>query len=837
MKFMKKLIGVATAAAIGASMTTSMLVGGSVASAADMTAIELVEDMGLGWNLGNSFDSNGVTGWAPDIETGWGNVKTTETMITTIKESGFNTVRIPITWYEKLDSNNKIDETYLARIKEVVDYCTKNGMYAIINIHHDGVKSGWLGAGVSAKDKFVTVWEQIAEYFKDYDEHLVFESMNEVEISNTDIMTLNQAFVDTVRAVGGENADRLLLVPASSNNTSKALSSDFSAPDDSAKMVAVSVHYYEPTTFCVCEADASWGPPQETWGTSSDYTILENDFNKLEKKFIDSGVPVIIGEYGVLTDEKNKKDKDSIHKFLRAVASTAYEKTGMCPVLWDTSDSGDMNFFSRKNLSWYDSGVQQIYADISGMNPPIPGTTVTTQSSTEEPVGNVWIAGQAGTNQFWDIDSEGQSPVVITGNGSYTASYLATDATASIEAMLLETDINAYAYAPEGTSDPLNDSGIEISIDEILVDGKPISYTGPTDGAYRLGDNGSTLRYNILNEWTSPKITDIEKETTVERIIEVKFTISGLPVTAETTASSSESTTTTTTSTTATTEPIGDPIGNIWIAGQAGTNSFWDVDSEGQIPAVIVGNGSYTASYLAPEATASIEAMLLETDINSYAYAPEGTSDPLKECGIVITIDEILVDGKPIAYQGPTDGAYRLGDNGSTLRYNILNEWTSPKIADIEKETTIERIVEVKFTVSGLPSGGGEITTASSEETTTTVETTTTAEETTTTVEETTTESETTTTTVETTTTTAATTTTTTIYTGPTDALFGDANLDGSVDLSDVVLLNKIVSGSVQVSSEEQRTNCDVNVDGAVSADDSMAVLQFLVHLIPALPV
>lgn len=149
MKFMKKLLSTMTAAAIGLSMTTALSLGTSVASAADKTAVELVEDMGLGWNLGNALDSTNTwdSSLTPSkIETAWGNVVTTENMIKEVKKAGFNTVRIPVTWWDMTGKSgaanmNSFDGTvgdaYLARVKEVVDYCIDNDMYAVINTHHD----------------------------------------------------------------------------------------------------------------------------------------------------------------------------------------------------------------------------------------------------------------------------------------------------------------------------------------------------------------------------------------------------------------------------------------------------------------------------------------------------------------------------------------------------------------------------------------------------------------------------------------------------------------------------------------------------------------------------
>ena len=226
MKFMKKLLSTMTAAAIGLSMTTALSVGTSVASAADKTAVQMVEDMGLGWNLGNALDSTNTWTSNPspaDIETAWGNVVATENMIKEVKKAGFNTVRIPVTWWDmtgasgtaKMDSfDGTVADQYLARVKEVVDYCVDNGMYAIINTHHD---EDW-EKDTSKIATFEKLWKQIATYFEGYDEHLVFEGMNEVSFSTSDAMTYNQAFVDTVRATGGNNKDRLLICTADSNN-------------------------------------------------------------------------------------------------------------------------------------------------------------------------------------------------------------------------------------------------------------------------------------------------------------------------------------------------------------------------------------------------------------------------------------------------------------------------------------------------------------------------------------------------------------------------------------------------------------------------------------------
>ena len=226
MKMMRRLLSFLTAGALAATAAVTIVPVGSVSvSAADSAAISLVEEMGLGWNLGNALDCANITWLNPltpeGLETAYGNIVTTEAMIKEVQKAGFDTVRIPVTWGQMMDSNNQVNTAFLARVKEVVNYCVDNGMYAIVDTHHD---EDWIkSADSTTLEKFKTLWAQIANYFADYDNHLVFEGMNEVSFnSNSQAMEFNQAFVDTVRATGGNNANRLLIVPAVSNNTAKA---------------------------------------------------------------------------------------------------------------------------------------------------------------------------------------------------------------------------------------------------------------------------------------------------------------------------------------------------------------------------------------------------------------------------------------------------------------------------------------------------------------------------------------------------------------------------------------------------------------------------------------
>ena len=291
------------------------------------TAIETVNDMGLGWNLGNTFDCFGT--WkeikTPDDQiTMWGNVVPTEEMVVTIKKYGFKTVRFPVTWMYFMDESGNVNSQWMARVKQVVDWIINAGMYCILNVHHDGVSGNWLSQGTAVKNRYVTLWKQIATEFKNYDEHLILESMNEVEYksgNDFDFKTLNtltQAFVDAVRSTGSTNAERLLLISGMNTNLEQTCSSGYLMPTDKANKLAISIHYYLPPQFTVESDKNPWTwtddqgvvheiTPMTTWGTEADYKEMVTNYETMKKAFVDKGIPVILGEVGVLTEEQKKK--------------------------------------------------------------------------------------------------------------------------------------------------------------------------------------------------------------------------------------------------------------------------------------------------------------------------------------------------------------------------------------------------------------------------------------------------------------------------------------------------------------------------------------------------
>ena len=335
---------------------------------------QITEAMGVGYNLGNSLEA--ASAGTPN-ETAYGNPKLTEDLVLAAKDAGFRTIRIPVSYLSMIDDNNgyKIDSTWLDRVQQVVDYCVDNDMYAIVNMHGDGyttVNGGWLlcGSGdqTKIKAKYKACWEQIADRFKSYDEHLIFESMNE-EFDGTygtpgrsayaNINAYNQIFVDTVRRSGGNNDQRWLLIPGWNTNidytagdygfempTDNYLSSNIASGQ---KRIMISVHYYDPWDFCGTESGAvtQWGDSvtdaskKPGWG---DESYMASQFKKMYTKFVSQGYPVVIGEFGAI----NKENYDSQNKICRA---EYYQKVcyyakqyGMIPVAWDNGYNGEYGF-------------------------------------------------------------------------------------------------------------------------------------------------------------------------------------------------------------------------------------------------------------------------------------------------------------------------------------------------------------------------------------------------------------------------------------------------------------------------------------------------------------
>lgn len=296
------------------------------------SAKDAVSNMGLGFNLGNTMDAvdmnknmskNSVT----DFETCWGQPVTTNAMMKFLKDGGINAVRVPVTWFQHMDADGNVDKAWMDRVQQIVDYVINNGMYCVLNVHHDtGAESGgssihWIKADVqnhaANKSRFKSLWTQIATRFQDYGNKLVFEGYNEMldasstwnapmdASSYTALNDYAQDFVDAVRATGGNNATRNLIVNTYAAANNDAVISNFKVPDDKVSgHIAVEIHTYDPW---------NWFSSKGAWDSSCQ-TEITNMFTRLNNTFVSKGVPVVIGEYGTHGDKSVSKSSTDAEK-------------------------------------------------------------------------------------------------------------------------------------------------------------------------------------------------------------------------------------------------------------------------------------------------------------------------------------------------------------------------------------------------------------------------------------------------------------------------------------------------------------------------------------------
>ena len=348
----------------------------------DETAMEFVSHLKLGWNLGNTLDSQGYyskQNQSPSTyEESWGNPTTTKGMIDTIKAAGFNTVRIPVSWGAKMDGNTyQINSSWMDRVQEVVNYVIDNDMYCIVNIHHDNTDFDYNtnthhfpdfpyfypdSAHYQQSEKFVTsVWSQVSERFKGYDNHLIFETMNEprlvghrnewwIDSSNSDcqdamncINKLNAAALNVIRKSGGNNEKRFVLLPTYAANPDQATLDGCVMPNDS--HILAEIHAYRPYSFCLEKGGTA------NFNVNSDGGEIVTMMNSLKNKFINNGIPVVIDEFGAM----NRNNEDARATWVKFYVETA-NSFGIPCVWWDNNAfSGD-----GENFGLLDRNANQI---------------------------------------------------------------------------------------------------------------------------------------------------------------------------------------------------------------------------------------------------------------------------------------------------------------------------------------------------------------------------------------------------------------------------------------------------------------------------------------------
>ena len=348
---------------------------GQVEANMDRTAKELAKAMYPGWNLGNTMEAGDVANNFTNAgglgaETAWQSTQTTKALIDFVKAQGFKSVRIPTSWVmgHITDAENMtIDPAWLARVKEIVDYCISDGLYVFINDHWDG---GWIEVEGFSKtsssyeavdetiiadkvNKLKKLWTNIATYFKDYNEYLMFAGLNEpfqeyslFSTRHSELTPIleryNQAFVDAVRATGGNNAKRVLIVQGPSTNISSTVNY-FNMPTDTENgKLMVEVHYYEPWDFCGSNATKDW---------NADASV-KTSFESLKTKFVNHDIPVVIGEYGANWQENTESHNDAIRRFFKSVVENA-GNCGIVPFVWDINvvSYPNMSIINRTGLS------------------------------------------------------------------------------------------------------------------------------------------------------------------------------------------------------------------------------------------------------------------------------------------------------------------------------------------------------------------------------------------------------------------------------------------------------------------------------------------------------
>jgi len=315
----------------------------------DISAEELAANIRIGWNLGNTLDASDLH-WleanAPvsQFETAWGNPVTTIAMINAVKDAGFNAIRIPVSWAKAANRNYVIRDAWMNRVKQVVNYAVSNDMYIIINTHHDeGIFKFHDREMAESRRALAAIWKQIADNFKNYDEKLIFEGLNEPRTKGSpaewnggtaeernNLNILNQLFVDTVRASGGNNLMRVLMVSTYAASSLAAPMNALTIPSDpqnSVNKIIVSIHAYEPYNFALNE-----NSPVNTWSVSrtSDTMPITERIDRAYDLFISKGIPVIMGEFGAV----NKNNEEARAEWAEFYTSYAKSRGVKC-FWWD----------------------------------------------------------------------------------------------------------------------------------------------------------------------------------------------------------------------------------------------------------------------------------------------------------------------------------------------------------------------------------------------------------------------------------------------------------------------------------------------------------------------
>lgn len=502
----------------------------------DLNAIEVTELMGNGINLGNTMEAYGRAnhgvGKATSLyETAWGQPVTTQEMVSGMKAAGFDTLRVPVAWTNAMnyeDGDYTINQSYLDRVGEIIDYAINADMFVIVNDHWDGGWWGMFGSATeatreAAMEMYTEMWTQIATEYGDKSYKLIFESGNEElgnRLNDTDVCAdsgslsedecyetshkINQAFVDTIRATGGNNADRFLLIAGYNTDVTMTCDSRFKMPTDTVEgKLLLSVHYYDPSNYCIFTSVEDWGSKQE-------YQSM-NDMLAKMTKYTEQGYGIVIGEWGVLYE--NNAVKNHRTEYMENFLANC-DLYGYCPVLWDCN-----NMYNRNKCSLIDDYkdffiVRNYEAEKLLTKDYVISTaknrieTALAEAPEAEALGadeaKAWIMY---TSSDWSTSySVGDTynpssataglvatDAAVTGAGKYT---VALDFTGTAGGFANGVTFCAVGIGNGETLFP----GYVMQILEVKINGEVVTMSGVP---YTTSDDGTCTRVNLYNAWVT----------------------------------------------------------------------------------------------------------------------------------------------------------------------------------------------------------------------------------------------------------------------------------------------------------------------------------------------
>ncbi|WP_024860388.1 cellulase family glycosylhydrolase [Ruminococcus flavefaciens] len=596
-------------------------------SVPETEGIKFVKDMRLGWNLGNTMDAIDDTGWVGSemgIETCWnGGYKTSKKMIDTVKAAGFRTVRIPVSWHNHVDGSYQISKQWMDRVQEIVDYAIDDGMYVILNVHHDN-DAKYMYPDTAHYDQskkyMTTVWSQIADRFKEYDDKLIFETMNEPRLighqnewwinpSNADcidaiktINKLNQDCLDTIRKSGGNNSTRYVAVPGYDCSVDGATNENFQIPNDSAQnRLIVAVHAYLPYGFALAEESDSQSVSK--FNINTDTSEINQAFDKVYQKYTSKGIPVYVGEYGAREKGNNVQDRVDCAAYFTAYASSV----GVTCCWWD-----DISFMllDRSNCTWkrpeivaainkYARGSAEstIVTSVTNPNEVVTTTTMANVSESDKIYGKdngngtVNFGTSIGETAFVDVQFAGNTNFMngclgfspqLNGK-SYWVSYVWEAKKSGI----ITLDMNNPKQVMDVSTEP-SEAVTDADVKKQLIDmikneksallqawyasdksGKEI--TPPASGAE------SIKAFIVASNGSQPTTTTTTTTTATTTTSETTTTSTS------TTTSTTTTVTTTVTSTTTQTTTVTEPVTSTTTVADVKADKYGDVNCDGEI--------------------------------------------------------------------------------------------------------------------------------------------------------------------------------------------------------------------------------------------------------------